>query len=187
VLNGHHHEELAAAGGVRVQIGSEIPDRLRGLIGHWKLDENGRETVVADASSSQWDGTRDVNTAEGSVPGKLGQSLRFPAAGSVRLDRHAGVLGKLTDFSLSIWIQYDGGASRQLFTFSDGTMSHRIQVEVHNDCLHFGWQNGGSFAGFGTEKLARTPGNWLRPKISANRPPCSVSTSRSTASEPCSA
>ena len=33
-------------------------------------------------------------------------------------------------------------------------------MEVHNDCLHFGWQNGGSFAGFGTEKLAWTPGTW---------------------------
>jgi len=131
-----------------------------GLIGHWKLDEIGPNGLVADASPSQWHATRGAGRAECSVPGKLGRALRFPAAGSVRLDRHAPALGKLTDFTLSMWIQYEGGASRQLFTFSDGTLSHRIQVEVHNDCLHFGWQNGGSFAGFGSEKLAWTPGTW---------------------------
>jgi hypothetical protein len=131
-----------------------------GLIGYWKLDENGQGDLVADASSNQWHGTRGAHRAECSVPGKVGQAFRFPAAGPIGLDRHAPALGKLTGFTLSMWIQYDGGASRQLFTFSDGTMSHRIQAEVHNDCLHFGWQNGGSFAGFGTEKLTWVPGTW---------------------------
>ena len=92
-----------------------------GLIGHWKLDEHGPSELVADASPNQWHGTREASGAEGSVPGKLGQALRFPAAGTIRLDRHAAALGKLTDFTVSMWIQYDGGASRQLFTFSDGT------------------------------------------------------------------
>ncbi len=131
-----------------------------GLIGHWKLDERGPSELAADASPHQWHGTRGACSGEGSVPGKFGPALRFPAAGTIRLDRHAPALGKLTDFTVSMWIQYEGGASRQLLTFSDGTTSHRVQVEVHNDCLHFGWQNGGSFAGFGTEQLAWTPGTW---------------------------
>ena len=70
------------------------------------------------------------------------------------------VLGKLTSFTLSMWIQYDGGESRQLFTFNDGTMNYRIQVEVHQNQLHFGWQNGGSFTGFGTPSLTWKPGTW---------------------------
>lgn len=131
----------------------------RGLIGHWRLDD-GQGNAVADASSSQWHGTRSAGQAAGLVPGKLGQAFRFPAAGSVRLDRWAAALGKLDDFTLAMWIQYDGGASRQLFSFSDGTLNHRVQVEVHNDCLHFGWQDGGGFTGFGTERLAWTPGTW---------------------------
>ena len=65
-----------------------------------------------------------------------------------------------TDFTISLWIQYDGGPSRQLFTFSDGTLSHRIQVEVHNGALGFGWQNGGPFQNFMTEPLSWEPGRW---------------------------
>jgi hypothetical protein len=59
-----------------------------------------------------------------------------------------------------MWIQYDGGESRQLFTFSDGTFSHRVQMEVHAGQLHFGWQNGGGFVGFGTPPLDWKPGTW---------------------------
>ena len=142
----------------------------KGLLGHWKLDENGQGELVADASPNQWHGTRVRAIAECSVPGKLGQAFRFPAAGTVRLDRHAPALGKLTDFTLSMWIQYEGGASRQLFTFSDGTLSHRLQVEVHNDCLHFGWQNGGSFAGFGTEKTHLDARHVVSRRICQRRP-----------------
>lgn len=131
-----------------------------GPLGYWQFDENGPQERVADASPNQWHGTRGASRAEDSVPGKLGHAFRFPAAGPIRLDRHAPELGKLTDFTLAMWIQYEGGASRQLFTFSDGTLSHRVQMEVHNDCLHFGWQNGGAFTGFGTEQLAWTPGTW---------------------------
>lgn len=130
------------------------------LVGHWKLDDNGPTNLVADASPNQFHGTLDAATAERSVTGRLGRAIRFPAKGGVRLDRHAEALGKLSDFTISLWIQYDGGASRQLFTFSDGTLYHRVQVEVHNDRLHFGWQDGGDFAGFGTDSLSWTPGVW---------------------------
>lgn len=131
-----------------------------GLLGHWTLDENGATDFVADASSSHFHGKLDTPTAERSVAGRTGRAMRFPAKGSVQLDQHAAVLGRLTDFTVSLWIQYDGGASRQLFTFSDGTLQHRVQVEVHNDRLHFGWQNGGGFAAFATDALAWTPGAW---------------------------
>lgn len=132
----------------------------RGLIGHWTLDEDGQDNVVADSSSNEFHGSLSGAAERHSVDGKVGRAIRFPASGSIRLDADVARLGRLTDFTISMWIQYDGGASRQLFTFSDGTMNHRVQVEVHNNRLHFGWQNGGSFVGFGTESLKWTPGEW---------------------------
>ncbi|NQT16972.1 MAG: hypothetical protein HQ582_29715, partial [Planctomycetes bacterium] len=47
-----------------------------------------------------------------------------------------------------------------MFTFSDGTLSHRIQVEVHNGVLGFGWQDGGSFRNFTTKRLSWESGRW---------------------------
>ena len=126
------------------------------LIGHWKLDED----VVADSSPNELHGRFSAAAAEHSVGGKVGKAIRLPAGGPIRLDRHASTLGKLTDFTVSMWIQYDGGASRQLFTLSDGTLSHRIQMEVHNGALGFGWQNGGSFQNFTTEPLSWESGRW---------------------------
>ena len=131
-----------------------------GLVGHWKLDENGQSNLVTDSSTHERHGSCSAAAAKCSVEGKLGQAIRFPAAGSIRLDRNAGAFSKLTDFTVSMWIQYDGGASRQLFSFCDGTLSHRIQMEVHNGALGFGWQNGGSFRNFMTKPLSWESGRW---------------------------
>jgi len=138
-----------------------VPAICRGeLVGHWKLDENGPETTVADSSSSAYHGVFSAATAEHSVAGNVDRALRFPAAGSIALDRHAAALGKLADFTVSMWIQYDGGGSRILFAFSDGTLSHRVQVEVHSGALGFGWQDGGGWQNFMTAPLAWEPGRW---------------------------
>ena len=130
------------------------------LVGHWKLDENDQGHLVTDALAGEMHGSLNAVTAERSVAGKIGRAIRFPAAGSIRLDQKAAALGKLTDFAISMWIQYDGGPSRLLFTFSDGTLNHRIQVEVHNGALGFGWQNGGSWQNHITKPLAWESGRW---------------------------
>ena len=133
-----------------------------GLIGHWKLDEHGPGNLVADSTPNQWHGTCGTALAECSGDGKLGRAIRFPEARTINLDRHAAALGKLTDFTLSLWIRPDSprAASQMLFMLSDGTTGHRMQMEVHQGRLHFGWQNGGSFTGFDTGELAWTPGTW---------------------------
>lgn len=135
-----------------------------GLIGHWELDEGVVGGIVADSTAGSRDGQTagfDAATASASsVPGKIGRAVRFSGAGSIQLDKHAAVLGKLTDFTVSMWIQYDGGASRLLFTFSDGTMNHRVQVEVHNGALGFGWQDGGAWQNVMTMPLAWEAGRW---------------------------
>ncbi len=130
------------------------------LVGHWKLDEIGQGDRLADSSPSGFHGTLIPAVEQHSVEGKLGQAIRIPAAGSISLDRHAAALGKLTDFTVSMWIQYDGGGSRMLFSFSDGTLSHRIQVEVNSSTLSFGWQDGGGWQSFATKPLAWEPGRW---------------------------
>lgn len=133
-----------------------VAQRESGLIGHWKLDED----VATDSSPNELHGRFSAVAAEHSVGGKVGKGIRLPAGSPIRLDRHASTLGKLTDFTVSMWIQYDGGASRQLFSFSNGTLSHRIQAEVHNGALGFGWQDGGSFQNFMTKPLSWEWGRW---------------------------
>ena len=108
------------------------------LIGHWKFDDD----IV------------------GSTEGKIGKAARFDGEGSISLDKEAAELGKLTDFTLSMWIQYDGGPSRMLFSFSNGTLSHRIQMEVNQGTLSFGWQDGGNWQAFATKPLAWEAGQW---------------------------
>jgi hypothetical protein len=145
---------------ITMPAGAQSP--TGGLIGHWKLDDGGESHVVADASANHWHGTCDASLAKCSVAGKMGPAIAFPAAQSINLDRHAAALGKLSDFTLSMWIRPESpeAASQMLFALSDGTMSHRVQMEVHQGRLHFGWQDGGAFTGFDTGKLPWTPGTW---------------------------
>lgn len=128
--------------------------------GHWTLDSVEPSGLVADSTPGGRYAKCLANPQTCCVAGKRASALRFPAAGRISLDEHAAELGKLSNFTVSMWIQYDGGESRQLFTFSDGTLSHRVQMEVHGGRLHFGWQNGGGFVGFGTPPLDWKPGTW---------------------------
>ena len=135
-----------------------------GLVGHWKLDADGGGGIVADVAGRSLDGRfvrfDKTDAAMRIVPGKIGQAVRLSGDGSIQLDMHASTLGKLTDFTVSMWIQYDGGPSRQLFSFTNGTLTHRIELEVHNNALGFGWQNGGNFRNFMTKPLSWEPGTW---------------------------
>ncbi len=143
-----------------IPAGLALAQGEAGLVGHWKLDENGQGNVVADASPNERHGVLGAATAEHSVGGQVGRAVRLSGAGSIQLDQHAPSLGKLTDFTLSMWIQYEGGASRILFSLSDGTLSHRIQVEVNNRTLSFGWQDGRAWQSFATKPLTWEPGRW---------------------------
>lgn len=86
----------------------------------------------------------------------------WKSAQTFSLDGQTTAFGSLTNFTVSLWIRPESPAtaSQLLFAFSDGTTGHRIQMEVHQGKLHFGWQNGGSFTGFGTDQLNWTPGTW---------------------------
>ncbi|MBL7043640.1 MAG: hypothetical protein ISR77_33725, partial [Pirellulaceae bacterium] len=66
------------------------------LAGHWKLDENDQGHLVADTSAGKLHGSFSGTTAEHSVAGMVGRAIRFPATGSIRLEKNAAALGKLT-------------------------------------------------------------------------------------------
>ena len=130
------------------------------LVGHWTMDDGSADRAVRDSSPNGLNGTFSADTANSSRPGKIGRSLEFPGRNFVDLARHAARLGKLIDFTLSMWIQYRGGGSRILFSWSDGSFNHRMQVEVNQGGLSFGWQNGGGWRAFSTRALAWKPGEW---------------------------
>ncbi|HOD82275.1 MAG: hypothetical protein BWX88_03132 [Planctomycetes bacterium ADurb.Bin126] len=135
-------------------------EQAAGLSGHWTFDDLRSGGAVADSSPSRLHATASALKAECVVEGRFGRALRFPGAGIISLSEHAARLGKLTDFSVSMWVRCEGGPSRMLLAFSDGTERHRVQVEVHNAQLHFGWQNGGPWTAFHTPPLKWEPATW---------------------------
>ena len=130
------------------------------LVGHWQMDDRAADRTVRDASPNALHGLFAADTAGASGQGKVARSLGFPGNAFVDLSPHTAKLGRLRDFTLSMWIRHRPGASRILFSWSNGTLQHRVQVEVHNSRLHFGWQNGGPWQGFGTQPLKWEPDTW---------------------------
>ncbi|MBM4039710.1 MAG: hypothetical protein FJ290_14470 [Planctomycetes bacterium] len=130
------------------------------LVGHWMLDDQAAGREVRDSSLNALHGVFSAHTAGSSRQGKVGRSLEFPGKAFVDLSRHAAQLGKLADFTLSMWIQHAPGPSRILFSWSDGTLNHRVQVEVHNATLSFGWQNGQGWQSLATPPLTWQAGTW---------------------------
>ena len=130
------------------------------LVGHWTMDDSAAGREVRDSAPNGLHGSFSTNTAPSSARGRIGRSLGFSSKTFVDLAPHAGTLGKLKDFTLSMWIQYDGGPSRILFSWSDGTLTSRVQVEVHNNTLSFGWQDRGAWQSFATRPLAWKKGCW---------------------------
>ncbi len=120
----------------------------------------GGAAEVIDSSANALHGTLNGETAGRSRPGRLEASLDLSDGGIVDLASHAEKLGRLKDFTLSIWIKHQPGPSRILFSWSDSTMNHRMQVESHHDTLSFGWLNGGGWQAFSTGPLAWKDGEW---------------------------
>ena len=139
---------------------ADPPAARKALVGHWRMDDRAADRTVRDASPNALHGVFSTGTAGASREGRIARSLAFPGDRAVDLSRHATRLGKLKDFTVSLWIQHSAGPSRMLFSWSDGTMYHRVQVEVHGARLHFGWQDGGGWQAFGTRPLTWKKGTW---------------------------
>jgi len=149
---------LLGAAGVAYAVAS--PAGEKALVGHWTLDDQAPDRAVRDASPNALHGSLSADTAGSSRQGKVNRAIEFPGKAFVDLSPHAARLGKLSDFTLSMWIQHMPGPSRILFSWSDGTTNHRLQAEVHGSSLHFGWENGQGWQGFGTPPLTWEAGTW---------------------------
>ena len=130
---------LAFAGTARA---AEPSAEVKALVGHWTMDDAaGREVgqasrlpagrmpaprEVRDSSANALYGAFSAEMAPASRPGKVSRALDFPGNAFVDLSLHAARLGKLRDFTLSLWIQHRPGPSRMLFSWSDGTLQHRV-------------------------------------------------------------
>jgi len=136
------------------------PAAAKVLVGHWRMDDVAADREVRDSSPNALHGSFSAETVGSSGRGRIDRSLGFSGKTVVDLSKHAAALGKLKDFTVSMWIQHTPGPSRMLFTWSGGTLNHRVQVEVHNATLHFGWQNGGGWRAFGTRPLKWEKGRW---------------------------
>jgi len=141
-------------------VAAQTPAARKALVGHWRMDDRAADRTVRDSSPNALHGSLSGDTARASGPGRAGRSLGFAGKTLVDLSPHAAVLGKLRDFTVSMWIQHKVGPSRMLFSWSDGTFNHRVQVEVNVGTLSFGWQNGGAWQAFRTHPLPWKPGRW---------------------------
>jgi len=130
------------------------------LVAHWGMDDRVVDGRVRDSATSALHGKLSGLGAARSVAGHRDTTFDFAGGGYVDLGASAHALRVLDDFTLSMWIQWRPGSSRILFSWSDGTLNRRMQVELHRDRLHFGWQNGGGWQGFGTPPLRWEKGKW---------------------------
>ncbi len=100
-------------------------------IAHFPMDDNADDTTVLEAAGLN--GTFSSNTDAATVPGApfLGSALDFASNRSVNLSNASAYAG-LGDFTVSMLVKgYDGSASNMLFTWSDGTLNNRIQLQLH--------------------------------------------------------
>ena len=160
-----HMKILIAMSGVLAMLGAvtdaaEPAAARKALVGHWRMDDRAADRTVRDSSPNALHGSLTAETARWAGAGRAGGSLGFAGKTLVDLSPHAAALGTLRDFTVSMWIQHTPGPSRMLFSWSDGTFNHRVQVEVHGGRLHFGWQNGGAWQAFGTRPLGWKAGQW---------------------------
>lgn len=155
----HQIALLALAGALALSAGMTVAGGAE-LVGRWTMDDGAAERTVRDSSPNALHGSFSADTAGSSRQGRIGRSFELRGRNFVDLARHAATLGKLTDFTLSMWIQYRGGGSRILLSWSDGSMDQRMQVEVNQGGLSFGWESGGGWQAFSTRPLAWKPGEW---------------------------
>ena len=113
-----------------------------GLLAHWPMDDLDENRRVADASANELHGILNHNTAETSVAGKVGGALDLTKRGYVDLNEHVAALSASPAFTLTAWVR---DASDIVFSMSDGTPLDRVQFELHNQWLYYGWQKGDRF------------------------------------------
>ncbi|MHC5060400.1 MAG: LamG domain-containing protein [Planctomycetota bacterium] len=78
-----------------------------GLEAYWALDDNAADTIVADSSNNDNDGTARLNTAYLSAPGAIDSALSFNGSSDYVNCGDSGVFDFSGAFSLAAWAKSD--------------------------------------------------------------------------------
>ena len=163
---------LAASASWLVAVVGLVGSADADIVGHWKLDEHAANSIVVDSSPNGHNGilrdeTQDLLTQELSVVGKVGPAVDFRKAGFVDLSEHRDALYEVEDFTLSLWLRCDGSRTEQcFFSWSNGTLFPRIQIQVHQGRILYGWNDGsgsstaGTFDMITSARLTWAPNDW---------------------------
>jgi len=142
------------------------------IVGHWRLDDVAPNGIVVDSSPHGYNGVlkgenQDLHTQGLSVDGKVGTALDFRNGAFVDLSQHRDALYELEDFTLSLWLRCDGQRAEQcFFSWSFGSLFPRIQIQVHQGRILYGWNDGfgsstaGTFDMITSAPLAWAPSDW---------------------------
>ncbi|NLF08979.1 MAG: LamG domain-containing protein [Pirellulaceae bacterium] len=135
---------LVCAGVLVVLSFCFAPPVQAALVGAWAMDDNAASSTVVNSVNAANNGTAGIilnggslNTNTLSVAGKIGSAINFAPNVSVPVTAGGDLKDILSNYSVSMWIKdYDGGASRQLFTFGGfnyptAGRDNRLDFEIH--------------------------------------------------------
>lgn len=131
--------EVVRLGGGTLDSDDEATD---GLLAHWPMDEVDANRQVADISGNGLHAELNRNTSGSSVSGKVGRAFDLTNRGYVDLSQHIATLSGSPAFTLTAWVR---NARDIVFSMSDGTPRDRVQFELQNRWLYYGWQKGDRF------------------------------------------
>lgn len=128
------------------------------LVGHWDFNE-GSGGAAADASGNHYDGVLSGDLEW--VEGMYGGGLSFSNGASVDLSTHAEGLSTMSDYTVAFWVTgYNSESGQVAMSWSNGTNSYRIQLELHEGEIAHGQRNGGGWEGTYSDVLDWNPTEW---------------------------
>jgi len=143
---------------VLLALGSFVSAAQADLVGYWKFDE-GSGATASDATDNHYDGTL-IGALEW-VEGRHGGALSFSSGASVDLSDHAAGLSTMSDYTVAFWVTgYDSESGQVAWSWSNGTNTYRIQLELHNGQIAHGQSNAGGWQGVYSEALDWDPAEW---------------------------
>lgn len=116
-----------------------------GLLAHLALDGVSANGTLVDASGHGHHGTAQPAGGSQPVAGHVGQAVSLSNSRWIDVSDHVTSLRSLDAFTVSCWIRNPRTGVAVVFSASDGTAHQRLQLQVHQGSLAYGWQAGSEF------------------------------------------
>lgn len=125
-------------------VGSErmMPPRL---LAHLALDEIRENGTLVDASGQGHHGTAQPAGVSQAVAGHVSQAASLANGRWIDVSDLVTSFRALDAFTVSCWIRNPRTGVAVVFSASDGTAHQRLQLQVHQGSLAYGWQAGSEF------------------------------------------